>query len=104
MTLPRPERALPKRRPKPASFSSPRRAAASGALPQVRPASKKIAAPTRNEPKRIPVGEVALLDGEQRPRGAVLVAQRVAAQAVVTAEQDLVVEIEPPALGADERA
>src|SRR2546423_7916998 len=44
----RPERELPKRRPKPASLRSPRLGAASGAAPQVRPLSKNTAAPTRN--------------------------------------------------------
>ena len=100
MTCPKPERALPKRSPKPTSFSSPRlgrreRRAAPGApmLVENRPAHAE-------EAKRIPVGEVALLDGEQRTPGAVLIAQRITAQAVVAAQKNLIVEIQVPALGA----
>jgi hypothetical protein len=39
------------------------------------------------QPERIPVRVVALLEREQRARGAGLVSQRVAAQAIVAAEQ-----------------
>ncbi len=46
------------------------------------------------QPPRIPVRVVALLEREQRERGARLVTQRIAAQAGVAAEQQLLVEIE----------
>ena len=45
--------------------------------------------------ERPPVGDEALLEGEQPAAVAVLVAQRVAAQSVVAAEGELVVEVEP---------
>src|SRR5207245_2372732 len=49
------------------------------------------------QPKRIPVAEEALLERPERPCGAVLVAQRIAAQPAVAAEEDLLVEVETPA-------
>ena len=55
------------------------------------------------QPKRIPVAEEALLERPERPRGAVLVAQRIAAQPAVAAQQDLVVEVETPAPRGRER-
>ena len=44
--------------------------------------------------ERIPVGEDALLDSEEGPRIALLVAQRVAAQAAVAAEEELLARVE----------
>src|SRR6266513_1561206 len=89
-TLPRPERELPKRRPKPASLRSPRPGAAG--VEEHRGAHAK-------QPERVPVGEEALFHGPQRPCRAVLVTQGIAAQPIVAAKQDLVLEIQPPPLG-----
>jgi len=52
--------------------------------------------PGRALPKRKP-------KPEDRAAGAVLVAQRIAAQPVVAAEQNLIVEVQPPPLRAEKR-
>src|SRR5881398_3641350 len=96
-TLPRPERELPKRRPKPASLRSPRPGAARGAAPQVRPVSKNTAAPTRNS--RNGYQSVKKRCSTVHSARAVLVTQGIAAQPIVAAKQDLVLEIQPPPLG-----
>ena len=44
--------------------------------------------------KRIPVGEVALFNGEQHLRISALIAKRIAAQAAVAPQLDRIVEIE----------
>ncbi len=44
--------------------------------------------------KWVPIGEKALLDGDERPRRPRFIAQREAAQAVVPAEQELHVRIQ----------
>ncbi len=99
MTLPGPSARLPRRSPKPTSFSRPRLGCASGAVPQVRPHVVEHRAAHAEQAERVPVGEVTLLEREERACVAILIAQRVATQPVVATEQDLVIKVEIPALG-----
>ena len=89
------------RRPIPTSLSSWSAGdARPGSSPQVRPTSKNAAAAHVEQAERIPVGEVALLDGEYRTLVACLKAQRVAAQTGVAAKHEVLVEIEILTVGA----
>jgi hypothetical protein len=91
--LPMLERVLANRRPKPTSLSS----RGSRRRRDCRPRRGRRRRISRRRPEQAPeiiVGEVALLDGELRARVAALVAQRVAAQALVAADLERVVEIE----------
>src|SRR3977135_1107838 len=82
-TLPRPERALPKRRPGPCA---PWPAAV-----------KEDSSPHTEQPERVPVGEKALLHRPQGACRAILVTQGIAAQPIVATEHALVIQIQTPA-------
>ena len=89
ITLPNDERLEPSRRPTPTSFSNP---VALQARDVGAPGAAHVEERRRadvEQPERVPLRVVALLERQQRARRAGLVAQRITAQAVVAAEQQL---------------
>ena len=93
-TLPSPLRVLPSRSPNPTSRQKTRIAVADGAAS---PGSAHIREDGRadpNQPEGIPVGENSLLQGKKSARSARFVAQWIAAQPVVAAEQELHVRVQ----------